>query len=217
MKMAAQAIVDTKNQATTNHPDKIRWNEKYKQKGLEAFGAEPAEWLVAHESLLVEQPKGFALDLACGNGRNAFYLAKLGFTVDAVDISDVALSWLQKQVRERQVAVHPKVMNLETALLPKHRYQVILNINYLERSIFDGIKEALLPDGLLFFETMTKDHIAILGNQMNPKFVLDYNELLHAFSDLRILHYREAIVWEGSCDKTKAAASLVARRMSYTR
>ncbi|RMI13365.1 MAG: hypothetical protein D6681_05945, partial [Calditrichaeota bacterium] len=58
--------------------DRERWNRRYREEGPEAFGDQPVEWLAAHEDLLRQQPKGMALDIACGNGRNARFLAQLG-------------------------------------------------------------------------------------------------------------------------------------------
>ncbi len=189
-----------------HHPERIRWNKRYSLEGPEAFGREPSDWLVDHADLLINEPKGPALDVACGNGRNAFYLAELGFSVDAVDISDEAVTWLAEQVKQHKWSVYPKRMNLESDPLPTSKYQVIVNINYLERSIFSALKDALLPGGLLVFETLTKDQIYILGSQINPDFTLDHNELLKHFSDMRILTYREETL------EKKAVASLVARK-----
>ena len=70
-----------------------RWNERYADGGLEPFPDAPAEWLVAHEALL--PGGGRALDVACGDGRNAVYLAQLGYMVDAIDVSDVAIGALR--------------------------------------------------------------------------------------------------------------------------
>ena len=48
---------------------------------------------------------GRALDVGCGNGRNAIFLAQQGFTVEAVDYSRSALAWARQRVAEAQVAV----------------------------------------------------------------------------------------------------------------
>ena len=195
------------------HPDKIKWNKKYAEKGLDSFEIRPAEWLRAHQPLLEGQEKGAALDLACGNGRHAFYLAQLGFEVDAVDISDVAISWLTQQARQQNLAVNPKIMDLSQDPLPEETYQVIVCFNYLERCLFPAIQQALVPRGLLFFETVYRDDIAILGSKMNPRFVLDYNELLNTFLNLRVLEYREQILYSQTLQKERAYASLIARKV----
>ncbi|MFQ5709388.1 MAG: class I SAM-dependent methyltransferase [bacterium] len=197
----------------TDHAAQLRWNERYRRKGVAAFGQRPSQWLVSHEPVLEQQPQGWALDLACGNGRNAIYLAKLGFQVDALDVSDVAMQWLSKRVAKAKFPIHPRVVDLQTASLPAEKYQVIVNFNYLQRTLFAPIKKALLPGGLLFFETFTKDQLQISENGINPAFVLEPNELLRAFLDFRILHYREGIIEKRGGVK-KAVASLVARKVA---
>ena len=73
-----------------------RWNERYGGDGFEPFPDAPAPWLVEHAALLRELAgagrRRRALDVACGDGRNARWLAELGFEVDAVDVSDVAIA-----------------------------------------------------------------------------------------------------------------------------
>ena len=55
-----------------------RWNERYAQADRAWLPETPAEWLVEHEALLTGS--GRALDIACGDGRNALYLACLLYT-----------------------------------------------------------------------------------------------------------------------------------------
>ncbi|MBF0276894.1 MAG: class I SAM-dependent methyltransferase [SAR324 cluster bacterium] len=198
---------------SSQNQDQIKWNKKYSEKALDSWNSMPSEWLCRHEEVLLKQEKAKALDLACGNGRNSFFLAKLGFEVDAVDISDVAVSWLNEQIAERKIPVKTQVMDLEQEALPRNSYQVIICFNYLQRTLFSKINEALDQGGLLLYETVYLDEIEVLGGGMNPKFVLDYNELLHAFSELRILEYRENIVYSQRLNKQKALASLVARKL----
>ena len=48
--------------------DRERWNRKYRDRGPESYGTEPAEWLAAHRELIERQPRGPARDVACGDG-----------------------------------------------------------------------------------------------------------------------------------------------------
>lgn len=193
--------------------DQIRWNQKYLTKGKDALDWEPSDWLARHESLLIDQPKGRALDIACGNGRNAIYLAKLGFQVDAVDISDVAIEWLRQKAHEDNLPITSHITDLEKGNLPRGPYQVIVNFKYLQRDLFPLIKQALAPGGLLFFETLYRAAIDKLNSQMPRPYVLDYNELLHAFWNLHILEYREQIVDVPHTEKKQALACLIAQQM----
>ena len=171
----------------------------------------PSSWLLKHEDLLKAQPKNLALDIACGSGRNALYLASLGFIVDAVDYSEAKLAMLKQQAKQLNLPIRTLLINLEKDPLPDKQYQVVLNFNYLQRDLFPTIKQVLLRGGLLFFETFTREHVTLLQNQMNPAYLLEPGELRRAFADLQILDYRETIV-KSRTGKNKAVASLVARK-----
>ncbi len=197
-------------------PEQERWNRKYRKKGPKAYGSEPAPWLVSHRPLLDRLPRGRALDMACGNGRNALYLARLGFTVDALDISDVAIGWLSDRVRQEGLPVHPRCCDLTTEKLPERRYEIVLNFNYLERSLFSGLEEALKGGGLLIFESFTRDDPFVARRPINPAFTLEAGELRGAFADLAVLDYRETTLFADDPEKTRAVASLVARKRAVS-
>jgi tellurite methyltransferase len=185
-----------------------RWNERRSLSRFEPFPDAPAEWLVAHGSLLGSA--GRALDVACGDGRNALHLARLGFEVDAVDVSDVAIDALLAAAPERAPGVHPRVVDLEREPLPEAAYDVVVNFNYHQRDLFPALERALRPGGWLLFETLARAHIDELGKRINPAYVLGDNELLHAFPGLRVRRYREGVVAR-DCGP-RGVASLVAQR-----
>jgi tellurite methyltransferase len=195
-----------------DHPDRLRWNRRYRDNPARDSDLQPSRWLVSHRRLLVEQPKGPALDLACGRGRNSRYLARLGFEVDAVDISDVEIERLKERAARWRLPIHPRVQNLESGVLPRDRYRVIVNINYLERRIFPAIVEALLPGGLLFFVSFLQGPSAPLRGKINPAYLLDPGELPRAFSALEILDYREGNAEEPAPPGRPEAAFLAARK-----
>jgi tellurite methyltransferase len=74
----------------------------------------------------------------------------------------------------------------------------------LERSLFSAIHQALKPGGLLFYETFTVDYLKY--SNFKKEWVLEANELLHAFSGFRVLRYQEVD------ENPKAFASLVAQK-----
>jgi tellurite methyltransferase len=175
--------------------ERARWNERHGRDARPPGAA--AEWLVAHRALLDAQPRGRALDLACGRGRNALELARMGFAVDAVDISDVAVEAVRAAAAEQGLPVTAHRADLSGEPFPRPPYDVIVDVNYLERSLFEAIPLALAPGGLLVFETFTREHAGI-----RAEFGLAVNEPLRAFRGLRVLHYREV----------GGRAGLVARR-----
>ncbi len=189
-----------------------RWNRRYAECGVRAFPPAPAEWLIENRALLPGSGARRALDLACGDGRNAAYLAGLGFEVDAVDISDVVIEALQAAASDRGVAVNPVRLDLECEPLPGSDYDVIVQLNYLQRSLFAPIARALAAGGILIVETVTREHAEELGNRFNPRFLLDRNELRTAFPDLEVLRYEEGVAERSG--RPRALASLVARTRS---
>jgi SAM-dependent methyltransferase len=135
-------------------------------------------------------PRGRALDLACGKGRNALLLAERGFNVVAMDISAVALAEGKRRAEEKHLTIDWQAVDLEAARLPEASYDLIVNFNYLQRSLFAQIKAALAVGGCVIFETYLIDQ-QTLGHPKNPAYLLRHNELLGIFAGFRILWYRE--------------------------
>jgi SAM-dependent methyltransferase len=143
---------------------------------------------------LVEQlpnvPKGRALDLAMGEGRNAVYLAQQGFTVDGVDLSEPSVRKGIGLARSRGVRINGIVADLARYIIRPDHYDLICCFFFLDRSLFPAMIEGLRPGGAILYQSVTTDELTI-----NPSFprewCLEPNELLRAFRSLRILYYRE--------------------------
>lgn len=157
--------------------DKERWNKKYSEGFL---GEKKVSDILLNYYHIAKIGK--ALDLAAGLGRNSLFLAEKGFLVDAVDISDVAIEKLKK-LHEN---INPIQADLKTYRSQTNNYDLIVNINFLERSLFPYIKEALKKDGVLIFETFLEG-----SPSKNKDFLLRKNELLHSFISFEILFYQE--------------------------
>lgn len=188
------------------HPDQARWDAMYSESGY-FMGKEPARFLEKNVGLL---PKGRALDLAAGEGRNAVFLAQHGFRVDAVDISPVGLKKAEALARERGVEIETIVANLEEYDLGFERYDVVANFYYLQRDLTPKIKRALKPGGVVIYETFTLRHLEIDGARGpgRREYYLEVGELKRMFDDFEILH------WSETRDVSKAVASLIARKPS---
>ena len=199
--------------AKTRSPEREKWNRRYRAAGPEAFGTEPTSWLTENLSSLPPPTGARALDVACGTGRNTLYLARLGYAVDAVDVSDVAVRWLAQKVDREGVDVEVRRVDLraEPGLAPG-RYQVALNFHYLERRLFAPLAESLTPGGVLLFQTFTRADAAISGRSFPPELLLEEGELRDAFPTLETLAYREDLVEDRGRDGQRAVASLLARR-----
>jgi SAM-dependent methyltransferase len=92
-------------------------------------------------------PPGRALDLACGAGRNALYLARLGWQVTAVDASSTAIARLREGARG--LAVDARVADLERRefAIEPDAWDLICDFHYLQRDLFPDIREGVRPAG----------------------------------------------------------------------
>jgi tellurite methyltransferase len=194
------------------------WDAQHKL-AAEEHPAEPASIVC---ELLPQLPAGRALDIACGTGRHALLLAERGRLVTAIDFSSVALGILEARARSKYMSVRcsdrfPEPRrhvhgglelmraDLERTPLPERCYDLILCIQYLQRSLFPQIARALRPNGVFLMETFTRAQLEFAGGPRNPAYLLEPGELREAFPELRVLFYRELRAGQG-------IASLVARR-----
>jgi tellurite methyltransferase len=188
--------------------DQKRWNERFKGKQF-AFGKGANPFLRRHIKLF---PKGKALDIAAGEGRNSIFLARHGFDVDAIDISEMGLKKAEGLAKEVGVKVNTSLTDLDSYQIKKDQYDLIANFYFLKRSLIPRIKKGLKKGGRIIFETYTLEQgILRTGGPKQQKYFLKPNELLQLFSGFRILFYREGIFYEGG--KRKAIASLIAEKI----
>ena len=156
-------------------------------------------------------PKGKALDLASGEGRNAVFLAEHGFEAEAVDISPIAISRARKLAKARGVRIKATAVDLDAYPIPPGQYDLILNFYFLDRRLIPRIKKGLKKGGMVIFETYTAEQRKLgTGGPGQDKYVLKPNELLRLFRGLQVLFYREGVFREGG--KRRAIASLIAQK-----
>lgn len=141
---------------------------------------------------------GDVLDLACGGGRHARWLAGLGYRVEAVDRETGGLIDLASMA-----GVTVRTADLEGAPWPYggHQFSGIVVSNYLYRPRLADLLAALADPGVLIYETF------MLGNERygkpsSPQFLLQSQELLRVAADagLRVLAFEE-----GYLDQPKPA------------
>jgi SAM-dependent methyltransferase len=165
-----------------------------------------AAWL---EELLPALPRGRALDLACGSGRDAVVLALAGFTVDAWDRDADAVARAGALARRHGVALATRAVDLEAVpppALPAAAYALVTCFRYLHRPLFPAMAAALAPGGHLVVETYREGQQRF-GKPKRPRFLLRPGELRSAFPVLEVLQYAEP-----SPDGGPWTARLLARR-----
>lgn len=161
---------------------------------IQDAGPTPARFLTQQ---LHRLPKGTALDIAAGSGRNSLYLASHGFQVDAMDRDEQAMAQLAATAKQRNLPnLTVRTVDLERTAderpeFPKQAYDVILVFFYLHRALFPSLIESLKPNGVLIYETFTIDNYLHYRHPRRWEFCLAQNELLRLTSNLRVLSYDE--------------------------
>jgi SAM-dependent methyltransferase len=180
--------------------DKKRWNKRYIDSPM------PDKVSNIIQKYINNAYVGQALDLACGTGRNTHFLSDKGFIIDAVDISDYALSQIKKSA-----VVNTIDTDLDNYNITPNKYDLIVNINYLNRRLVSQMKDGLKGGGVVIFETFIVANEDYKLEKMNPNYLLRKNELLDSFIGLNIIYYeeREDINFRG--EKVNIA-SLVAKK-----
>ena len=185
------------------------WDERYRnQEAVPERG--PADFLVEHHHLLPE--RGRALDVAMGTGRNALYLASLGYEVSGIDVSGVAVERCREEAARRGLRIEAVQADLESYRLPPEAYDVIIDFYYLQRELAPALVAALRPGGVLVFESFTTEQRRFGWGPVQEEFLLRPGELRTLFPGLEELVYREGLVESQSGRGTKAVAGLVARK-----
>jgi rhodanese-related sulfurtransferase len=174
------------------------------------FGIGPSNFLVQQFDLL---PKGIALDLAMGDGRNAIYMSTRGFDVDGVDVSPDAVNAARASSRQLGAPIRALVGNVEDCsyIIPEDTYDVIMVFNFLHRPLFKEIKYGVKPGGAVIYETFTVDQPRF-GPPRNPDYLLRHDELRDVFGDWEILIYHETVDPERPGARQRARAGIVARK-----
>lgn len=176
---------------------------------------EPSSFLVEQHNQI---PKGTILDVATGHGRNALYLANLGYSVVGLDRDTDALLSIQRKVQELNLPnVTVRTQDLEDGApeslnLGTHVYDGIIVFFYLYRPLFPALLRALKPGGVLVYETFLIDNHRLNHHPRRSEFCLAHNELLQLIDGLRIVHYEEGAHKGRNLEGQVYTARLLARK-----
>lgn len=148
---------------------------------------------------------GPALDVACGYGQNTLFLARQGLSALGVDRSWKALSAGREAAVRSELNATYVLADLTLFAIPADTFSAVICFKYRDPNLYPSLRMALLPGGLVIYETYTREHAKYVLKPCNPAHLLERNELLRAFGDWEIIYYRE--IWAG-----RGVASLVARK-----
>jgi len=180
--------------------DAIKWNERYRSEQFHG----PREFLIEQAHYLPDQ--GVALDIATGLGGNAGFLIERSLRVVGVDVSEVGV----RRAKDRWPSLMAAVIDLTHYRWPPCSFDVILNFYYCQRDLWPHFRSMLKPGGVLIMETLTIESLRVRPDYQ-PDYLLQPDELRHAFADWEGLVYREGWI-EMKDHAPRAVASLVTRR-----
>lgn len=178
------------------------WDERYSEPGF-AYGTEPNEFLV---SVVDGIPKGKILSLAEGEGRNAVYLASLGYEVAGVDGSEIGLRKAGELAAERGVAITTIHADLsEFEIEPEQWDGIIACYCHLPSAIRIPLHRAavrgLKPGGVFVLEAFSKEQLGYgTGGPQSLDMLISLDELKQELAGLEFVHavQIERTVQEGS-------------------
>jgi len=160
------------------------------------------EWIerIAHER--GANPR--ALDVAMGRGRHALPLARAGFTTFGVDVRWEAVREAVARGQREGVRVRGWCADLTRHPLPRGRFDLVVVSRYLQRDLFPDLRAAVVPGGVVIYETFTTAQRALGRPPTSPDHLLEPGELRHHFGGFDEMFYEEVPVPD-------AVARLVAR------
>ena len=185
--------------------DRNKWNQRYAEDSHRKTN--PVTLL---SDWLPQVPAGKALDVACGAGRNALFLAEAGFQVDAIDISHEGLKQTAHKASELGLAVNCIEHDLEEPYIFSTDYDLIVVLWYVNLKLIKQLCDCLAPGGFLLCEEHLRSEQDVIGPG-NPDFRVAPGALRDAVSTLDLLLYEEAVepIPEGG---QIASARVVARK-----
>lgn len=166
------------------------WDERYREPGF-TYGTAPNEFLV---SVVDRIPKGKILSLAEGEGRNAVYLASLGYEVTGVDGSEVGLRKARELAKEQGVAITTIHADLgEFVIAPGEWDGIVACYCHLPSSIRIPLHQAavrgLKPGGVFVLEAFSKEQLAYgTGGPSSLDMLMSLDELKRELVGLEFIH-----------------------------
>ncbi len=169
-----------------------QWDQRF---GVDKYlyGTEPVRFLAENVHRL---PKGKALCLAAGEGRNAVWLAGQGYETIAMDASAVGLQKATALAEARGVTIGTEVGDLEDSYdMGENQYDLITDFYYHNPAMIPAVMRALKPGGAFVMQNFSIDQLETNRfGPKNPDYLVKPNEMLTLFDNHRILYYEDTIV-----------------------
>jgi 2-polyprenyl-3-methyl-5-hydroxy-6-metoxy-1,4-benzoquinol methylase len=196
---------------------KQHWNQRFGEK-LHAYGTAPNQFFA--EKLSQLEPEGYVLMPAEGQGRNAVFAARLGWQVDAFDLSEVGKDRALELAKAEGVELNYWLQDLAVLDLPKEKYDVIGLVFMhmppeMRSEVHQKLVSSLKPGGVIILQGFSKKQLGLSsGGPKNLAMLFSEEELRKDFEglDLEIIE-GQASLDEGPYHQGKAELiGLVARK-----
>ncbi len=188
--------------------DRDKWNQRYAEDSYHKNNP-----VVLLEDWLPKIPVGKALDVACGAGRNSFFLAQAGFRVDAIDISPEGLHKARQQAQSQGLNINWIEHDLDQAFRFDTDYDLIVIMWYVNLALVTRLCDCLAAGGYLLCE----EHLITDQDVIGPgssNYRVEPGALREAVSGMDVLLYEEAIEISAADDERVASARVVVRKAS---
>jgi SAM-dependent methyltransferase len=169
--------------------DRIKWDKRHRTSSAEKMSP-PSEFI---KRWIDRCPRGRALDVACGRGRNALFLAASGYEVDAVDISTEALNSARRTAQKTGLKLNWIAHDLDEPFCPDSPYDLIVMVRYLNLPLLTSLTRQLKPGGIILCEQHLATNSEVAGPS-NPSFRLEPQQLREAARGLKILELKECLL-----------------------
>ena len=141
-----------------------------------------------------------------GQGRHSMVLARVGFRVFGVDIRPDSVFAAVSNARAAGLQIYAWCADLISHPLPRARFDLVVVTRYLQRDLFVGIRNAVVPGGFVLYETFTVAQRSIGTGPQSSDHLLEPGELRRRFDGFEIVFYEEV---DGPAE---AVARLVAKK-----
>jgi len=185
--------------------DRIKWNQRYAE---DSYHKNNPVTLV--EDWLPRIPVGKALDVACGAGRNAIFLAQAGYRVDAIDISLQGLNQARQKAESQGLSVNWVEHDLDQDFQFDTDYDLIIVLWYVDLALVTRLCGCLAAGGYLVCEEHLITDLEVIG-PTSSNYRVTPGDLREAVSGVDILLYEESVETNSEGDQV-ASARVVARK-----
>lgn len=204
--------------AMTDSPSAM-WEQRFAGETY-LYGTEPNEFL---RTSLATLPKGAAMCLAEGEGRNAVFLAESGYQVSSVDLAQAGVDKTKRLAEKRGVKVDAVIGDLADFDLGHKRWDLVVSIFAhvppgVRRSLHRRVVDSLKPGGALLLEAYTPNQVGRgTGGPPVVELTMTLDSLRVEFAPLEFVHAeeldRDVLEGTGHCGHG-AVVQVIARKFT---